>query len=251
MARALAVGRCAVGTSLLVAPRTIGALWLGDSTGPGGVPLLRALGVRDVLLGLGTLDALDPGLRVQLLHLECFGRICLRDEPLDAVRTHLVPGRHRGRLCGFERMHPGARGLQAKKLTDTHDRAASADACDKRVHLVSCLGQLQRQLWPRRPPVRLDVGVVGKLAGEKHIRLRARQGFGHLDAAEKAPCCLLTSTMSAPKLAMSEIRSLLIQSGMKIVTGCPSARPSAANEMPVFPLVASAIRSPGRIAPDW
>ncbi len=59
MARALAVGRCAVGTSLLVAPRTIGALWLGDSAGPGGVPLLRALGVRDLVLGLGTLDALD------------------------------------------------------------------------------------------------------------------------------------------------------------------------------------------------
>lgn len=59
MARALALGRCAIGTSLVVAPRTIGALWLGDSAGPGGIPLLRALGVRDVVLGLGTLDALD------------------------------------------------------------------------------------------------------------------------------------------------------------------------------------------------
>ena len=45
------------------------------------------------------------------------------------------------------------------------------------------------------------------------------------------------------------MRSRLIQSGMKIVTGCPSARPIAANEMPVLPLVASAIVSPGLMPP--
>jgi hypothetical protein len=32
---------------------------------------------------------------------------------------------------------------------------------------------------------------------------------------------------------------------MKIVTGCPSARPMAAKEIPVFPLVASMIGAPG------
>jgi hypothetical protein len=59
VARAIALGRCAIGASLVIAPQTVGAVWLGDSTGPGGVPLLRALGVRDLVLGLGTLDALD------------------------------------------------------------------------------------------------------------------------------------------------------------------------------------------------
>ena len=65
----------------------------------------------------------------------------------------------------------------------------------------------------------------------------------------KPPWARLTGTMSAPKLAISAIRSGLIQSGMKMVTGCPSARPSAANEMPVLPLVASAMRSPGLNVP--
>ena len=55
------------------------------------------------------------------------------------------------------------------------------------------------------------------------------------------PSARLTGTIDAPKLAMSAMRSALIQSGMKIVTGWPSARPMAANEMPVLPLVASAI----------
>ena len=45
------------------------------------------------------------------------------------------------------------------------------------------------------------------------------------------------------------MRSLLIQSGMKIVTGWPSARPTAENAMPVLPLVASAIVSPGLMRP--
>ena len=48
---------------------------------------------------------------------------------------------------------------------------------------------------------------------------------------------------------MSAIRSRLIQSGMKIVTGWPSARPIAANEIPVLPAVASTIGAPGFSAP--
>ena len=63
------------------------------------------------------------------------------------------------------------------------------------------------------------------------------------------PSARLTGTIDAPKLEMSDTRSTLIQSGMKIVTGCPSARPIAANEIPVFPLVASAMGSPGLMAP--
>ena len=61
----------------------------------------------------------------------------------------------------------------------------------------------------------------------------------------KPPSAADTSRTVAPKLRMSAFRSSLIQSGMKIVTGCPRARPKAAKEMPVFPLVASMIRPPG------
>lgn len=59
-----------------------------------------------------------------------------------------------------------------------------------------------------------------------------------------------TGSIVAPKLRISATRSLLIQSGMKIETGCPSARPMAANAIPVLPLVASTIRSPGWILPQ-
>lgn len=45
------------------------------------------------------------------------------------------------------------------------------------------------------------------------------------------------------------MRSWLIQSGMKIVTECPRARPSAAKAMPVLPLVASAMGAPARSWP--
>jgi len=64
------------------------------------------------------------------------------------------------------------------------------------------------------------------------------------------PSSFETSLIDAPNERMSAIRSALIQSGMKIVTGCPSARPTAQNEMPVLPLVASTIRPPGSSSPD-
>ena len=63
------------------------------------------------------------------------------------------------------------------------------------------------------------------------------------------PCARLTGTIDAPKLEMRAMRSWLIQSGMNTVTGCPSARPTAEKAMPVLPLVASAIVSPGLIWP--
>jgi len=65
----------------------------------------------------------------------------------------------------------------------------------------------------------------------------------------KPPSSFETRCTVAPKLRMSTLRSSLIQSGMKIVTGCPSARPSAANEIPVLPLVASTINPPGPNSP--
>jgi hypothetical protein len=65
----------------------------------------------------------------------------------------------------------------------------------------------------------------------------------------KPPCSRDTGMISAPKDSMSTTRSRLIQSGMKMRTRCRSARPSAANETPVLPLVASAIVPPGSSSP--
>jgi hypothetical protein len=56
------------------------------------------------------------------------------------------------------------------------------------------------------------------------------------------PWSRLTAITSTPKLVISDMRSALIQSGMKIVTGWPRARPRAANAIPVLPLVASTMR---------
>ena len=86
---------------------------------------------------------------------------------------------------------------------------------------------------------------------------RKVRGFASVMASARAieprkpPSALLTSTTDAPKLEIRAMRSLLIQSGMNTVTGWPNARPMAANEIPVLPLVASAIGSPGAMAPVW
>ena len=65
------------------------------------------------------------------------------------------------------------------------------------------------------------------------------------------PCARETRMMLAPRLRMRSTRSRFMQSGVKMVTGCPSARLMAADEMRVLPLVASMMVSPGRICPSW
>jgi hypothetical protein len=58
--RLLAAGRVVVGATLVVAPRFGGGRWIGPAADDGGVAVLtRALGVRDLALGLGTLKALE------------------------------------------------------------------------------------------------------------------------------------------------------------------------------------------------
>jgi hypothetical protein len=59
-ARALAWGRIALGVSVTLVPRLVLRPALRDATGP---PLwfTRAFGVRDVIIGAGTLAALDRG----------------------------------------------------------------------------------------------------------------------------------------------------------------------------------------------
>ena len=85
--------------------------------------------------------------------------------------------------------------------------------------------------------------------GRKTFFSRAASSSDMRMLPRNPPCARLTGTIDAPKLEMRAMRSLLIQSGMKIVTGWPSARPMAENAMPVLPLVASAIVSPGLMAP--
>jgi hypothetical protein len=59
-ARALAAGRMALGTGLVLAPVALGKPWLGDvARAPGGKVALRALGVRDVMLGGIALHVVD------------------------------------------------------------------------------------------------------------------------------------------------------------------------------------------------
>ena len=51
-ARVYGAGRVAIGAALVVAPRLLGRIWLGaPAATPAGAVALRALGVRDVVLG--------------------------------------------------------------------------------------------------------------------------------------------------------------------------------------------------------
>ena len=61
-AQAMAVGRVLVGVGLLAAPSKAGRGWVGDSV-DATVPrmLVQSIGVRDLLLGIGTLSALRAG----------------------------------------------------------------------------------------------------------------------------------------------------------------------------------------------
>lgn len=62
IARMLAMGRIAVGFGLLVTPTRLARHWGGPvAAEPGAKLFLRALGGRDLLLGLGSLRALSEG----------------------------------------------------------------------------------------------------------------------------------------------------------------------------------------------
>lgn len=65
-ARAIALsqarGRVAVGAALLLAPGWAGRRWIGEPAGHPAVKVItRALGVRDLAIGLGAVIALDRG----------------------------------------------------------------------------------------------------------------------------------------------------------------------------------------------
>ena len=62
LARLHALGRVAVGTGLTLAPRRAGAAWLGrDARRPATQVATRALGARDLAIGLGTAYAAGQG----------------------------------------------------------------------------------------------------------------------------------------------------------------------------------------------
>ena len=62
IARITAAGRVAIGAALLVAPRAVTRGWIGEPGGqPGAKLLARGLGGRDLVLGLGVINALDRG----------------------------------------------------------------------------------------------------------------------------------------------------------------------------------------------
>ncbi len=55
-------GRVALGTALVAVPEAAGGPWVGEPAAtPGGQVALRALGVRDAVLGLGALNAARRG----------------------------------------------------------------------------------------------------------------------------------------------------------------------------------------------
>jgi len=83
----LAAGRTALGSVILAAPEQVTAHWLGESNAklPIVGDLARSLGVRDLALGVITLQTLDDpvlGPRVQLL--------CAVADSVDALATVLA-----------------------------------------------------------------------------------------------------------------------------------------------------------------
>jgi len=60
----IALGRAAIGATLLAAPQPAGKGWLGDvADDPRAQAVLRGLGARDLAIGIGTLVSLTRGRR--------------------------------------------------------------------------------------------------------------------------------------------------------------------------------------------
>ncbi|OWY62500.1 hypothetical protein B7486_58095 [cyanobacterium TDX16] len=62
LARTMAAGRVAIGSALVVTPGLASGWWIGPEGKRGATKAVtRAMGVRDALLGLGTIRALEQG----------------------------------------------------------------------------------------------------------------------------------------------------------------------------------------------
>jgi hypothetical protein len=84
LVRLLSVGRIAVGAALTVAPRVAGGGWFGPAASAERATqvAIRALGIRDLVLGLATYRALDRG--DDLDELLLLGAAC---DTVDALAT--------------------------------------------------------------------------------------------------------------------------------------------------------------------
>jgi hypothetical protein len=60
-ARAIALGRSAIGATMLITPARLGEAWVGPGDPAAARVLGRALGARDLALGVGTFRALERG----------------------------------------------------------------------------------------------------------------------------------------------------------------------------------------------
>jgi len=92
--------------------------------------------------------------------------------------------------------------------------------------------------------VSFHIVLVFELARQENARALS-QPFGTRDAAFKA-ALFLADQFDIRAIAFDNaLRSLLIQSGMRMRTWWPSARPIAAKAIPELPEVASTMRSSG------
>lgn len=65
LARTNGIGRAVIGAALVAAPAVAARGWVGDDGGPAVRVIGRALGIRDLALGAGLLQALDSGAPVR------------------------------------------------------------------------------------------------------------------------------------------------------------------------------------------
>jgi len=86
--RALALGRIGIGVAALTFPGLVGRAWIGPvGSGRGVKALVRALGIRDAVIGIGTLVTLDDDRPVS--HWLWYG---VAVDAVDAVATVLAAG---------------------------------------------------------------------------------------------------------------------------------------------------------------
>jgi len=83
LAQGYGAGRAAIGVALLIAPRTLGRVWVGRvAATPGGAVAMRALAIRDVVIGMIAIHTVDhpevgPG----------WQRTCALTDTIDFVAT--------------------------------------------------------------------------------------------------------------------------------------------------------------------
>jgi hypothetical protein len=119
----LARGRAVVGLVLLVLPGLAARLWFGDNT-PGTRALLRMVGVRDLILGVGALTAVKESTQ----DAEWIGMGAVADA-VDGFVTLTTPGlKLRARLVGPTALGSAVLGLKlARDLADAQKASPSAE----------------------------------------------------------------------------------------------------------------------------